>query len=273
MKIIQSFFANDTSRPLRTNIDIVSKQANISNKFLKKHHYDTILYTDEQSAKYFEHIKYDEIKILNLKEFHIKDKLNFWSITKLLCALSTKENFLHIDLDLFLVENIIANHINEPFVCLHHETWMTQSFYDQLSTEKINEYFNIDTKKAKSYNFAIFGGTNNSIINNCIVKLNTCVNNHNNNIDKLLTETKNKNCNFKKSVFLEQYILPSMISKDLNIDTLPVLITDSMDAKGQIEIRMKLRDQKIIHIWTLKHTLEEFIGMNLFLDMIDKYYF
>jgi len=271
MKIIQSFFANDISRPLRTNIDIASKQANISNKFLKKHNYDTILYTDQQSAKYFYHIKYDEIKIIDLKEFNIKDKLNFWSITKLLCSSLIKENFLHIDLDLFLIQDIIKGHENEQFICLHHEPWMTQIFYNELSQEQIKKYFDIDPKKAKSYNFSIFGGKNSNIINNCIVKLNNYIDNYNNEIDNLLLEVKKYN--LKKSVFLEQYIFPSLISKDLNIDTLPVLVSSSIDAKGQTEIRIKLKEQNIIHIWTLKETIEDFIGINLFLDMIDKYYF
>lgn len=273
MKIIQSFFANDTSRPLRTNVDIASKQANISNKFLKKHNYDTILYTDQQSAKYFYHIKYDEIKIIDLKEFNIKDKLNFWSITKLLCSSLVKDNFLHIDLDLFLIQDIIKDHKNEQFICLHHEPWMTQIFYEELSKEKIKKYFDIDSEKAKSYNFSIFGGNNNSIINSCITKLNNYIDNHNNEINNLLLRVKNNKHNLKKAVFLEQYIFPSLVSKTLNIDMLPVLVPDSINARGQAGIRTKLKEQNIIHIWTLKETIEDFIGINLFLDMIEKYYF
>lgn len=272
MIVIQSFFANDTSN-IRSNIELVSKQAELSNKFLKKHKYNTILYTDINSIDFFKHINYDDIQIIKLEDHDLPDKFSFWSITKLLCCLLTNEPFLHIDFDFFLVEDIIKPYIDQQFVSLHHERWMKKCFFKKLCKDTVKQYFDIDTEFAQSYNFGVFGGLNNHIIKNNMSKLINRIKIYDNQIKELLVEIPDGGYNWKQSVFLEQYILPSMIAKDLGVNELPVLIPESIDATGQIGIRCMLRDRKIIHIWTLKDTLEEFIGINLFLDMIDKYYF
>lgn len=272
MITIHSFFPNDTSS-IRANISAASKQAELSNKFLKKHHYTTILYTDANSVSYFKHILYDDIKIIDLKDYQLPNTFKFWSVTKLISCLHMDEPFYHVDLDLFLVEDIIKPYQNEPFITLHHEPWMKDCFFSKLPKDKIYEWFNIDNDIAQCYNFAIFGGVDYTTIKNSIEHLITGVNTNNYEISEFLSTLQTDGYNWKTSVFLEQYILPSIIAKKMNIQSLPVLVPQSITAKGEIGIRHRLKEYKLMHLWGLKNTFEEFMGLHLFLDMIEKYYF
>jgi hypothetical protein len=272
MITIHSFFPNDISS-IRANTLSASKQAELSNKFLKKHQYTTILYTDAESISYFKHIPYDDIRILDLKDYQLPNTFDFWSVTKLVSCLSVNEPFYHVDLDLFLVEDIIQQYKNEPFIALHYEPWIKDCFFSKLPKDKIDEWFNIDNDIAQCYNFGIFGGMDHTTIKNSIEHLITGVNTHNNEITEFLSTLETDGYNWKTSVFLEQYILPSIIAKKLNVQNLPVLVPESITAKGEIGIRHRLKKHKILHLWGLKNTFEEFMGLNLFLDMIDKYYF
>jgi len=272
MITIHSFFPNDISS-IRANTLLASKQAELSNKFLKKHQYTTILYTDAKSLSYFKHIPYDDIRIIDLKDYQLPNTFDFWSVTKLVSCLSVNEPCYHIDLDLFLVEDIIEPYKNEPFITLHHEPWMKTCFFSKLPKDKIYEWFNIDNDIAQCYNFTIFGGMDYITINKSIEQLLASMNIHNTEVTELLSKLETDGYNWKQAVFLEQYILPSIIAKKLNVQDLPVLVPESITAKGEIGMRHRLKKHKIIHLWGFKNGLEEFMGLDLFLDMVDKYYF
>jgi hypothetical protein len=150
---------------------------------------------------------------------------------------------------------------------------MKDRFFGQIPKDKIEKCFNINNDIVQCYNFAIFGGTDYNTIKNSIENLITSINIYNNDITELLSKVNTDGHNWKTSVFLEQYILPAIISKKLNSQILPVLVPESITAKWQVEVRSILKKYRLIHLCALKDTFEEFMGLNLFLDMIEKYYF
>ena len=54
MLVIHSFFKNTTD--IRSDLRLNARQADLSCKFLKKHKFTTILYTDKSCVGYFKHI-------------------------------------------------------------------------------------------------------------------------------------------------------------------------------------------------------------------------
>jgi hypothetical protein len=264
MIAIHSFFKNTSD--IRSDTGLTSRQASLSCKFLKKHNFTTILYTDYYSIEYFKHIPYDDIIILDIPSIKPNIPKDCWSVSKLISGSVTNEPYFHIDTDLFLIENHIQNFADSKFFLLHAEPWYK---YTNL-IPKINDLFDYISYDSLSYNNAIFGGQNYVDMNKNIINLiDTVIENYANieNILALIT------LDAAKTIFVEQYLFNNLIKRELNIIEIPLIIKESMTAKGVSGVNKLLEQSGMIHLWYRKSFIEETIGINNYLDSLEKKYF
>ena len=261
---IHSFFKTTTG--VRGNETLTAKQANISCKFLKKHNFTTVLYTDNSSIKYFKHIPYDNIIILDIPSIKPNIPKDCWSVCKLISCSVTNEPYFHIDMDLFLVENHIKNFVDSKFFLLHAEPWYR---YTNL-VDKIHSLYNYISHESLSYNNAIFGGKNYSDINKNIINLIDSVIENDTSINNILKEIPRQSA---KTIFVEQYLFDNLIKEQLNITNIPLIMKESMEAKSTSDIHKLLDQYNMIHLWYRKSSIEKQIGINNLLDDLEKKYF
>lgn len=274
MLIIQSFFKN--SNTIRGNLKLAAKQANLSCKFLKKYGYDVILYTDEHCRKYFSKIKYDNIITLDNDLIQTNHIDRFYSISKLLACLSTKDPYLHIDIDFFLLEDILRKHLDTNFITFHKEPWVMKWFFNRISEHEIKKHLNLIKQNTNVYNCCIFGGNDILTINSSIDKVlqhSLKINNYINNMMSIFTAAEQQT--WVKSVFIEQYYLTNTIYKitqnpESVVLNLPEEYNTITNAKKLYKI---FKQEKIFHIWIAKRSINKIIGLNHYLDMMEKYYF
>ena len=141
--------------------------AHISNYLAQKQGYKTILYIESKYKDCFNNIPYSEVV-----EFDDKILEQFpaivWSAGKILAASMETRPFLHIDFDLFILNNTFYDFIkDEEFITYHFEPWWhVETEIGQKFNKKAIKYFLKKTKgafnikhseKLGSYNFAIFG--------------------------------------------------------------------------------------------------------------------
>jgi hypothetical protein len=269
MLIIQSFFQNTTN--IRGNLKVAKKQANLSCKFLKKHGYNVILYTDKNSIDYFRKIKYDNIITIDQELINQNTVDRFWSNTKLLSCLLTNEPFYHIDIDFFLIENILESFKDKKFITFHQEPWIMKWFINRIPDQHILKYLNIQKHKSNIYNCAVFGGTDIITINSNIRKiLNNCLQ-YNNQINKMISIfTEKEQSNWLKSVFIEQYYLTNSIYNEIKEYNTILNVSHGQTHK---DIYSLFKKHKIFHLWIEKNRINKIIGLNNYLNMMKKYYF
>lgn len=264
MIILQSYVPN--TRDIRSNHELVAKQALLSCKFLKKHRYTTVLYTTKElKDTLFVNHPYDNIIDItwNCDDF----KTLFWCGTKLISCQMSKEPYYHVDTDLFLINDILKNK-EEPFLAFHVEPYTMKVF--QALTSLLKEYGVNITDQV--YNCAIFGGTSIDVINNTINFILSKVLSNFGNINGILARIEDHGNPWKKSVFIEQILLTNQIRKQLSLNVLPTLI-DTFNARGHVDVYSALKKEDIIHFWSAKNSLERIIGIYKLLDYMEKYYF
>jgi hypothetical protein len=268
MDIIQSYFDNKKC-DIRQNMSLVPEQANISCKLCKKHNYTVVLYTSKNLQKFFKHIPYDDIILIEDDEYLDIIKYNFWSGTKLVACNKHKNPYLHLDTDLFLIENVLADKISSNFLVLHSEPWLKN--YLKLDQELCQKIFNLDVTTTNSYNCGIFGGQQwnqiNSIISNVLGKTTVFAEQIQNIVAKHLN-TPDKN--WITSVFLEQIITVNLIKDDLK--TISTIINTDK-CKEYMNVYEILQNNNIIHLWLLKNCVHKALNIQTLMRYMEKYYF
>lgn len=142
--------------------------AYISNYLAQKQGYKTVLYIDKKNKEEFiNKIPYSEVV-----EFddNILEQLPpaVWSAGKILAASIETRPFLHVDFDLFILNNKFYDYVkNEEFITYHYEPWWSlKTEIGKIFHKEALKYFikNTDnafkldySKDLDSYNCAIFG--------------------------------------------------------------------------------------------------------------------
>jgi hypothetical protein len=271
MLAIHSFFKNTTD--IRSDIELTAKQANLSCKFLKKHKFTTILYTDRSCIDSFKYIPYDDIIILDISSIRSNIPQDFWSASKLISCSVTNEPYIHVDVDLFLIENCLAEYEDEDFFVFHNESWIKDKSYNE-QLFKINQYFNYIDNNSLVYNNAIFGGKQYNIINQQINTLIDSIIINNTIIDEILFSKKpRKENDGAKSVFVEQYLFNNLVKEELKMSTIPLVLKESIDHENSRKIYALMKQYQIIHLWVHKNAINNVIGLHELMDMLEKKYF
>lgn len=267
MKIVFSYVQSSIDKPMDLNM------AKLSLNLIKKLNYPTCIYLDQKNYDKFNNFKYDEKILLDQS---ILDKLpsNIWSLGKLLVFSQIKEPFIHIDFDLFCLEDNFKYFLNEKFLAFHEEPWADfEMFGDDIkhAFSHVDLLKNKNVKDIKVYNCAAVGG-------NAIPEINKSA--------QLVLDyaIKHKNYFLKRdefyqndwaaAVFFEQLLFMNLVKILLSSD-----VTCILDEKTSTEKHQPLLDlygpiggdfvieemarKKIIHLWGSK---EKFIeNFNLFL--------
>jgi len=269
MDVIQSYFVNTkTYNNTRTITELVSAQAMLSCKFLKKYGYSTILYTSNDLLKYFQSHPYDDIITIDLAEYEYITKNNFWSGTKLICCEKHPNPYVHVDIDLFLIEDVLSDHINNDIIFLHEEPWMMSDL--KLDNALCAEKFNVQL--VNSYNAAILGGSNYALLKSNLNLILHYAKNQYSDVNNIIKENL-KLSQYKHwlfCVFLEQILLPNNMLKNVpNIST----IIDTSKCKNNTEVFSILKKNNVVHLWYLKNFIHYIIGIDNLIKYMTKYYF
>ncbi len=264
LDVIQSYFVNTkTDNYTRTNTDLVSRQAMLSCKFLKKHGYTTVLYTSKNLLTHFKNHPYDEIIIIDPSEFDYVTKNHFWSGTKLICCEQHPNAYVHIDIDLFLIEDILSNCKNCDFIFFHQEPWVD---YLKLDTDLYKQLF--DSKNIKMYNAAIIGGYNYGLLKTILQNTLYSVKNQSDEINRIIKQNLESNLtsNWIFSAFVEQILLPNKLPQ---VST----VIDASECKSLNECLLLLKQHNVLHLWYNKCFLDSVIGIDRLIQYMEKYYF
>lgn len=269
MLIIQSLFPNT---PMSNKAYFgLAKQAMLSCRFLKRHGFRVILYTSSHLRdRLFANSKYDEILCLERDLYSTVVVDNFWSGTKLLACSLTKEPYLHVDTDIFFIEDILSELNDERFVTFHAEPWMdTMYFNDSPESDRIRSQFGL-REGASTFNCAVFGGNEYNLIGSCASSVLHEVRTNRDALNLALKLPKDEPY-WRRSVFLEQICLTNMVTTELGVPPKQVLeLEGSSGIHGACE---KMRSKGVIHLWFFKNALDSFVGGEIFADMMEKYYF
>lgn len=207
--------------------------AAVSNYFAKQHGYETVLYTDGAGQLLLNNIEYDNIvrmpeSILN------KFPKTGWSLGKLLATSMINEPFLHLDFDLFLFKPIEKDLFNKPAVFFHDEIWMDEVLANSIFVLKKKPELLKDITNYRSYNCAIFGGTNYEAFKESAKYICDFAIQHSDFLEKM--SLQQRDLQRKKMVknfiylamLLEQLWMPQILSKKgVNIET--ILYNKEMD--------------------------------------------
>lgn len=268
MDIIQSYFVNtETHNNTRAATELVSSQAMLSCKFLKKYGYTTVLYTSKDLLTVFKNHPYDAIITLDQSEYEYVIKNNFWSGTKLICCENHPNPYVHVDTDLFFIEDVLSDYINDDIIFLHEEPWVISNL--KIDLPLCQDKFNIEL--CNSHNGSVLGGANHQILKNNLVIILDYIKNQSSDINNMIKEDLELlHNNWIFSVFVEQMLLPSYLLKDINkIST----IIDASECTSAGDIFSILRKNKIVHLWFTKSTLHGVLGINNLMNYMTKYYF
>ena len=47
---------------------------------------------------------------------------------------------------------------------------------------------------------------------------------------------------------------------------------ETIGARSQIDVRIMMKQRDILHLWTLKKTIEQWIGLSKMMDILELYY-
>lgn len=256
MVIIHSYFDNKFTKTSRFDKDIYL-QAELSVKFLKKYGYNVILFTDNEHLKRIKY--YDDIKTINIADYKLPKV--FWSGSKLISCLNVNEDYIHLDIDLFLIEDIIKDHLSKNFFCLHNEPYLTE--YNK-TTHKIPSHIvtklDLDVDNIECKNMSIFGG-NYKVINNIIQKVIDIASNNYSETYNILKDMPQYN--WIHSVFYEQLLLTnSKISKPIPIFNFPKNYDNT-------RAYFFLKKHGIYHLWFNKQEIDRLVGIEKYLKSIE----
>lgn len=272
MDIIQSYFLNKTqslnkeNAIARSQMDLVSDMAMLSCQLFKKHGYTTVLYTSKSLIDYFKSHPYDSILTIDEEEYSSIVQDDFWSGTKLVVCSKHNNNYLHVDTDLFLIEDALSDYKTSKFLTLHEEPWIHNAInIDRLLCKNV---FNVNP--IHSYNCGIFGGSSYKIINNNIQEILGFITKKRKTINDIL---KNELSNpasehWIRSVFIEQILLISKIIQNVNISS----VVDSSQCKVWWDVPELIRQKNIIHLWTYKDPIHYCLGLDNLIKYMTKYY-
>lgn len=272
MDTIHSYFLNDTfsakeNNIARSKLDLVSSMSMLSCKFLKKHGYTTILYTSQSLVPIFKNHPYDDIITIDEHEYDYIIQDHFWSGTKLVACSKHNNPYFHIDTDLFLIEDVLSDHLNDKFVTLHEEPWTVPNI--DINFDLCNYIFN--TTELECYNCAVFGGSDPATINHHIknILLNTIA--KKSHIDTILKKEliNPHNKDWIRSVFIEQMLLTGKIKKNIGIST----VVDASECDVWWAVPDLLKAKNIIHLWTYKDPIHYCMGIDNLIKYMTKYYF
>lgn len=265
LDVIQSYFVNtQTDNYTRTNTTLVSHQAMLSCKFLKKHGYTTVLYTSKDLVTHFQNHPYDDILTIDSSELGYVTKNHFWSGTKLVCCEKHPNPYVHIDLDVFLIEDIIRDHTSNNFIFFHEEPWMISSL--NLDIPLCDKLFGI--KPTVSYNAAIMGGKNQNLLQQHLQKILNLVKNQSDDIKVALKDNleSKQNSNWAFSVLIEQLLFPN------SLPNVHVLL-DTKECQNHTSVMPVLKKNNILHLWYAKPFFNETIGIERLMQYMTRYYF
>lgn len=269
MLIIQSLFPNT----LISNKEYhgLAKQAMLSCRFLKRHGFRVILYTSSNLRdKLFANSKYDEVLCLKQDLYATAIVDNFWSGTKLLACSLTKEPYLHVDTDIFFIENVLSEFISERFITFHKEPWMDRIYFDgSPKSNIIRSQFELP-ESVKTYNCAVFGGNEYEFINSCASSVLHEVRTNRDALNLALKLPENEPY-WRRSVFLEQIYFSNMVAAGLGLQ--PKQVLDLEESLGIHGVCKAMRTKGVVHLWFFKDALDSFVGSEIFADMMEKYYF
>lgn len=256
-----------------THFFIVKEFAELAHKFVKKHGYETILYTDEIGRDLLQDINYDQIIILD-KNILDKFPKRGWSLGKILAMSMIKEPFFHIDFDLFLREDLDEDFKKSPIFSFHQEHWVTRQFAEHKSGDflennyypefyiSIKEFlertenicsFNLDISEIDSCNCAIVGGNNYQAFNKAAEYVINFGLKYKDVIDNFYTVFP-KIPDWFCAVFLEQILFMKLVQ----IYSAPENINFYLKGKVITDLNIEAAEKKITHIWGLKEQLLDF---------------
>jgi hypothetical protein len=246
------------------------KFAEISCPLLNKNNYDTILYTSAKHIDQFRHIKYKDIILID-EEYLDSFPNDFWSVIKLIAIKDINQPFIHCDMDLFLYKDISDNIKYSNFFAFHPEKWVNKSFFEIHSAFVHNFFPEINKSQFMSYNLGIFGGQNFEAINKAS---NDVLNFFTSNKNQLDLELKKHpeysiNSSWYKSVFLEQFLMVSLILKYNNMMSPNFIFAEET---SDLTCR-NMKNYNIIHLWTyIYRDINKYIGIDNFINMVKHTY-
>jgi hypothetical protein len=170
-----------------------------------------------------------------------------------------------------LIKDISDNIKNANFFAFHPEKWVEQKlFYEHASF--LSTFFpDINKSEFMSYNLGLFGGQNFQSINKASNSVLNFFINHEKKIDNELKKIKyyDKIDSWYKSVFLEQFLMVSLILFDNNMLKPEFVFTsETMNSTAQ-----DMKNYNIIHLWTdIYGNVQKYIGIDNFLKMIQHTY-
>jgi hypothetical protein len=254
----------------RGDIEISAQLANLSNKFLQKHKYTTKLFVDKQSIDLFRKIPYDSIEIID-EEFIQTLPKDFWAGGKFYACLKTNEPYIHIDLDLFLIENAIQDIINNSnLFYAYEETWIPSKLnIDRGLLNRIFDNIFVD-QSIKSYNCSIFGVKDYLTYNKCVNFMYNIIQKNNDSIDQLISKSINPNTiTWLKPAIIEQIALPNYAKIQFQINKFSTVINPQTFE----QMNHMFKHINVLHLSSNKHMINSLLGMDRFISMLNRFYF
>jgi hypothetical protein len=256
MKIVFSYIHSSIDKPMDLNM------ARLSLYFIKKLNYPTCIYLDQKNFNKFDNLKYDEKILLDQS---ILDKLpsNVWSLGKLLVFSQIKEPFIHIDFDLFCMQDNFKYFLNEKFLAFHEEPWTDFDIYEtdiKHAFSQIELLKNQNINDIKVYNCAAVGGNAIPEINKSAqLVLEYAIKNK----DYFLKRDEFYNSIWSVSVFFEQLLFMNLVKKLLSSDVTCILDEKTSTEKHQPLLNLcdkigvdfiveEMARKNIIHLWGSK---------------------
>ncbi len=239
MKVIFSYWGCESNR----YTDILMAQ--ISHSYVSRLGYETIGFFDKKNINKFDEVRFGEKRIL---DNNILNKLpqNIWSLGKLLVFATIDEPFIHIDFDVFMLENHIKQYENKDLFCFHKEPWRPINHFDYIKNTPLdNKYLNIKNN-AECYNCAIIGGSNFKQINDCAKEVLDYIINNKDYLYDLMSYELRHNDDWSLPVFIEQILFMNICKYKLNLTEIPTVFNkqDNID-----DIFASMKEKKTYHLW------------------------
>jgi hypothetical protein len=260
MKIIFSFV--DFNFYKKEDLEYIVKMAALSNFFAQKHGYSTCLFVDEKSEKLFKNIKYDNIQIFDQKIVQHLPKY-IWSSGKILASTMINEPFIHIDFDLFLIENNLFQ--NKDFFCAFSEPFVVinKKILFEIS-RKLDKKNSVN--RFLSLNCAVMGGKSVEIIKNTGTEIIEFILANKNLLDNYNVLS---NSSWMLAVIFEQMFFTNLIFKNLKSSYSENLLIQE-NYKDVKNLENNLLKLGINHLWDKrKYKLDSISYVN---NLLESYY-
>jgi hypothetical protein len=157
MDLVYSFLKKSDRR-----CDNLNKMAAVSNFYAQKNGHNTILYTDLESYKLLEGVKFSEVRFFKQNTKNLP--YQFWCGAKMFSMAEMNSPYIHIDFDLFILENKFLEKISEmDFFYLHDEPWVDKMLFgamiNDILSESISPWRPFKKNEFLCRNMALFGST------------------------------------------------------------------------------------------------------------------